>query len=156
MSKMYELYVLGFLRKVYGDSIKFQVSGYHGTRVDFIRKGSDEESSWIIDAKYKPRYDGSNKYMLNDIEEISRYARDERILSELYDCVLNDVDNKPTPYCIIIHPQASASVKLDDTSFASEKEDANISIKELKETNLLTKIGGFTKFYKMKIELPTS
>lgn len=156
MSKMYELYVLGFLRKVYGDSIKFQVSGYHGTRVDFIRKGSDEESSWIIDAKYKPRYDGSNKYMLNDIEEISRYARDEIILSELYGCVRNDVDNKPTPYCIIIHPQSSTFEKIEDRAFASEKQAPILTIKGMIDKQILTKIKGFSKFYKMRVELPVS
>lgn len=156
MSKIYELYVLGILRKVYGDSIKFQVSGYYGTRVDFIRKGSDEESSWIIDAKYKPRYDCNNKYMLRDIEEISRYARDEKILSELYGCVSNDADNMATPNCIIIHPQESTFIKLNYTASFSEKEDPNLTIKDMKDKKVLTKIDEFSKFYKMRVELPLS
>ena len=94
--------------------------------------------------------------MLNDIEEISRYARDEKVLSELYDCDPNDVFNTPTPNCIIIHPQESTFIKLNYTPSFSEKEDPNLTMKDMKDKKVLTKIEGFSKFYKMRVELPLS
>ena len=81
MPRLYEMYVLSLLRKAYGDQIKFQVKGAHKTQVDYIKKSENEKL--IIDAKYKPHYSGGNKGILDDIREISGYARDEKILKVL-------------------------------------------------------------------------
>jgi hypothetical protein len=48
-----------------------------GTAIDFIHTGTPKQ---IIDAKYKPRYGNSQSGIVNDIREISGYARDEKIL----------------------------------------------------------------------------
>lgn len=95
MSRLYEVYVYSLLQKAYPRQIKFQVKGCCQTAVDFLKL--DEEL--IIDAKYKPRYDYSNSELLDDIREISGYARDENILREL-----GVSNNNLVPNCLIIYP----------------------------------------------------
>ena len=81
MSGLYELYIYAQLIKNYRkENIGFQVSGYEKTAVDFIKK--DEQL--IIDAKYKPQYAHSDAGMLDDIRQISGYARDKKILENAW------------------------------------------------------------------------
>lgn len=96
MARLYEVYVYGLLQKAYPGNIKFQVKGHYQTAVDFLKM--DEEL--IMDTKYKPHYDTSNSRVIDDIREISGYARDEYILSELG---ISDQDKVPN--CIIIYPK---------------------------------------------------
>lgn len=96
MARLYEVYVYGLLQKAYPGNIKFQVKGHYQTAVDFLKM--DEEL--IMDTKYKPHYDTSNSRVIDDIREISGYARDEYILSELG---ISDQDKVPN--CLIIYPK---------------------------------------------------
>jgi len=161
MPRLYEMYVLSLLRKAYGDQIKFQVKGYRKTQVDYI-KVSDVEKL-IIDAKYKPRYSEGNQGILNDIQEISRYARDEKILKALgWNPKDESAKGNYFPKCLIIYPDP-------DTRFKWEKGD---DIVEKDEEKMIEMIGGFPKneilceashykeipgfkdFYKIAVPLP--
>ena len=80
MSRLYEVYVYGLLEKAYPGKIKFQVKGHYRTAIDFLKM----DEKLIMDTKYKPYYDISNSGIIDDIREISGYARDENILKELH------------------------------------------------------------------------
>lgn len=128
MSRLFEVYVLAKLQKKYGTNIEFQVAGYHAC-ADYINRTEHQ----IIDAKYKSIY-LNNTYEINDIREISGYARDRKICKRF----LNYQDEEPV--CIIIYP--------DDNG-----------VKDFGEKILLSAstkiIPQFKKFYKIGISLPT-
>ena len=86
----------------------------------------------IIDTKYKRKYQ-QEKYQAEDIRQLSGYARDTKVLSEL-GCITVEEQDKVID-CLIIYPDQSASDTLDD---------------DLKENP----INGFTRFYKMAVKLP--
>lgn len=136
MSRLYEVYVYSLLNRAYGKQILFQVKGYHQCSADFIKL----DENLIIDTKYKPRYENGNKGIIDDIRQVSAYARDEKIISHLSDA---------QPYmgeypCLIIYPEKQASDDLEVTRFNHEE-------------SLLQKarkINGFRNFYKMGVRLP--
>ena len=146
MSRLYEVYVYTKLYKVYNNTIKFQVPGHCRTAADFIK--TDE--NLVIDTKYKPRFNFGNKRIIDDIREISGYARDQKILK-----YFEGRGKGQSPNCLIIYPFVSPD---------SEEEDRNqedgIIIKNkcfdgskplCCENNV---IKGFEGFYKLAIELP--
>ena len=135
MPRLYELYVYSKLKKCYGDNVEFQVKGHYGTSADYILKGQNI----ILDAKYKPQYENSNSGILDDIREMSGYARDTLILSHF----INPALEVP---CVIIYPE-----KIDDEtdSFKESYLTNNMDI-----VNNATKIKAFRNFYKFKIEVP--
>ena len=144
MPALFELYVYSILKKAYPGQIKFQVQGRCKTRVDYIKFGPDEKV--IIDAKYKPKYRDSQKGMIDDIREISGYARDEKILSQLYG---NDIPNQ-VPACLIVVPEET---KFDD------EDDPTCNVFDFSSHHTLLskakKIKGFTNFYKICIPVPS-
>lgn len=157
MPRLYEMYVLSLLRKAYGDQIKFQVKGYRKTQVDYI-KVSDVEKL-IIDAKYKPRYSEGNQGILNDIQEISRYARDKKILNALS---WNPKDESEKgnyfPKCLIVYPDPNTKFEREE----GEEEDQEMTeIKDgfqkegiLSDSAHIREIPGFKDFYKIAVPLP--
>lgn len=133
MARLYEVYVYGLLHKAYPGQIKFQVRGHYGTAVDFLKM--DEEI--IMDTKYKPHYDTSNAGVIDDIREISGYARDEYILDEL------GISPKDTvPHCLIIYP------KMEDTCIITAFEEG----KPLLPAS--THFKSFRNFHKICIPVP--
>jgi 5-methylcytosine-specific restriction enzyme subunit McrC len=73
MSKLFELYVLGKLKKENGSKVTYHPRTY-GNELDFLYL--DGDNSIIIDAKYKPQYIGrSHAGLHNDIRQVSGYAR---------------------------------------------------------------------------------
>ena len=84
MSKLFELYVLGLLKDKYGDKILFQAKGSYGNP-DYLL--IDDMQPLIIDAKYRPTYqqDKNLSYIIEDIRQISGYARDVGILTPVRD-----------------------------------------------------------------------
>lgn len=144
MPALFELYVYSILNKAYPRQIKFQVQGRCKTRVDYIKFGPDEKV--IIDAKYKPKYRDSQKGMIDDIREISGYARDEKILSQIYG---NDIPNQ-VPACLIVVPE---KIKVDD------EDDPTCNVFDFSSQHTLlknaTNIKGFTNFYKICIPVPS-
>lgn len=87
MSRLFEVYVYSLLKRAYPNQIGFQVEGFEvsgkATAVDFIKL----DEKLIMDAKYKYRYVGQkenpDKEMLDDVREVSAYARDRKILGQL-------------------------------------------------------------------------
>ena len=125
MAKLFELYVLGKLKNSYQDRIKYQEQGNYG-KPDFLLNSKDQKM--ILDAKYKRLYQEQN-FEIDDIRQLSAYARDEKIRESL-GCHDNSVID-----CLIIYPDQSKSEELP----------ANL-------TEIL--INGFHQFYKMPIRLP--
>lgn len=150
MSRLYELYVYKTLIDRYGlDSIYFQVKGHGKTAVDFIKK--DEQM--IIDAKYKPRYRDSNANMLEDIRQISGYARDKKILKALG----VNLDENTEIKCLIIYPEPQ---KLNsEVTEDNEENDEDCTTFESKNNQSIIEqaanITWFRNFYKIRIPLPT-
>lgn len=162
MPRLYEMYVLSLLRKAYGSQIKFQVKGSHKTRVDYIKKSENEKL--IIDAKYKPHYSEGNKGILDDIREISGYARDEKILKVLgWKPEEESAKGNYFPKCLIIYPDSSTRFKWEKGDDSAEKDEEKITEmigdfpkeKILSEASHYKKIPGFEDFYKIAVPLPT-
>ena len=122
MSKLFELYVLGLLKEKFSSGVEFQVKGKYGW-ADYLVKFGDKRL--IVDAKYKPKY--LSEYEADDIRQLSGYARDKGILSELGVSFDKIVD------CLIIYPDQTADEKLKDE---------------------WTEIDSFTQFYKTAVKLP--
>ena len=143
MSRLYEVYVYSKLLDVYGsDQIKFQVKGYRGSAVDFVK--IDERI--IIDTKYKPRYNDGNRGILDDVRQISAYARDQKILDSLGS---EDV----IPKCLIIYPE---KVEVEEDWEYSEI-DTCTQVEGFSKGLILDDakiIRGFKEFYKLSIKLP--
>lgn len=148
MSRLYEVYVYSKLHERYGDSIKFQVAGYWKTAVDFV----DTDKKIIIDTKYKPQYNESNGGIVEDIRQISAYARDNKILKAMGHSQNNIAD------CLIIYPE-----KMIDNEHKDIDDNTNDECVELdsfaKVDNLLDKatpIKGYKHFYKLSFPMPYS
>ena len=153
MPRLYEMYVLSLLRKAYGNEIIFQAHGYRKTRADYI-KNSDNEKL-IIDAKYKPKYSDGNVGILNDIQEMSRYARDKNILSDMHWVPKEEAEkNSFFPKCLIIYPDSNTVFEKDEDTM---KEMTGDFFKEgiLKDKEHIREIPGFEEFYKIAVPLPT-
>lgn len=148
MSRLYEMYVYSKLLTLSNiKNLEFQVKGYCKTAVDFIATIGNEK--WIMDAKYKPRYDGSNSGILADIREISGYARDTRILDALG---ANESDESEVK-CLIIHPEKIELKDNETKEILDEKQDEisdNFDSSTL-DKKLSTK---FHNFYKLVVALP--
>ena len=134
MSKLFELYVYSLLKDAYGSKILYQLSedgkkqtrGHYGD-IDFMKL----DDKILIDTKYKEIYTQDGKYDIDNIRQLSGYARDWGVLKKLDITSDNEVID-----CVIIYPHKVAN--------------DNFKNRELKETN----IKQFTKFYKCGIKLP--
>jgi len=132
MSKLFELYVLGKLKEVIEfKNIVFQAKGQYGY-LDFLRTTSGNEL--IIDAKYKLDYK-YGKYNIDDIRQISGYARDKGILNRMSSYKSRTLNSLVK--CIIIYPDDSCEMSIDATK------TFNYPIVE------------FEHFYKLGIAIPT-
>lgn len=152
MPRLYEMYVYGKLlemTKEY-DSLKneeviFQCEGYQGTAADFVfaRNGI------ILDAKYKPQYDEGNRGLIQDVREMSGYARDKKILSRM------DNKHKEPIKAVILYPRNMMEEDDDIFNKSGDVEEINKTNQEL---DFLTcnakKITSYKEFYKMPIDIP--
>lgn len=145
MARLYEMYVYSKLNAVYGSQIVFQVPGHFRTAVDFIKK----DEGIILDTKYKPHYGNSNQGIINDIREMSGYARDTRILR-----ALDAADDGSEIKCVIIYPEPRY--------FKPEEGEADI-VDDCLVINIFdgspiipqcSKIKQFRNFYKISVKLP--
>lgn len=151
MSRLYEMWVFSQLEKAYPSQIQFQVKGHCGTAVDFIKK----DECLIMDAKYKPHYDYSNKGIINDIREISGYARDWKILHKLSITKAYSEETK----CLIIYPEPVV-FRTDETLSEEERQDISndtcndVTTFDGKLIDMCSEIKWFRNFYKISIRLP--
>lgn len=127
MALLFELYVYGKLKKQYGSAIIYQAKGKYGN-ADFL----DIERKIIIDTKYKMLYE-EEKYEIENIRQLSAYARDKGILNKLK---LDETEKGKIVDCLIIFPSQSS---LSDSLNLTEKNGIN----------------QFEQFYKIGIKLPT-
>lgn len=133
MSGLFELYVYSLLDEAYSGEILFQVSGSHKTRCDYVHKGLN----LVMDAKYKFRYspniEGNPYGLMDDIREISGYARDKRILAHMNSTVPLE---SFVPECLIIYPKDDGAGSLADI------------------TDKWQKVNSFVNFYTVGVKLP--
>lgn len=139
MSKLFELYVLGLLKEKFGKDIlysKKEAKGHYGLP-DYLLKKSGMEM--VIDAKYKLQYDDFNEdeserinstYAIENIRQISGYARDNKILDKI------TKDKNQVVDCLIIYPFRRLG-KTEGLKFETKEE-----------------IKQFHRFYKLGVRLP--
>ena len=129
MSKLFELYVLGLLKKEFPkhNEIHFQFI-CKGHEIDYLLNSG--KYKMVIDAKYKPqyKYTGINK---EDFRQISGYAR----LKKVYKSLDKNLDENIE--CLIIYPDL-------------DKTDNDLS--DL--TSVQNSIKKYVGFYKMGIQIP--
>ena len=139
MSLLYEHYVLGALRKAYGPKILYQANVTTG-KPDFLYV--DEERPLILDTKYKPRY-GAGMFDVDDIRQLSCYARDRKVLKRLGIQEAGEQDSAVVP-CIIIYPEVrGVDVKFDGSHSPIDQMRLDVAPMEM-----------FVGFYRMGFPLP--
>ena len=105
MSKLFELYVYSQLKQKYKEKVKFQFKG-QGTFLDYLINTETEKI--IVDAKYRTLYKDS--YDLEDIRQISAYARERKVFEEL-EIPIEDRANKVIK-CLVIYPDQDKELDL--------------------------------------------
>lgn len=143
MARLFELYVLGLLRQLpsgqailYGEA---QAKGHYGLP-DFLLPGPEP---WIIDAKYKPLYQQAN-YSIDDIRQLSGYARDRLVLTKLG--VAKDAHDTTLIRCLLIYPDRL-------TEDEAPNPQAVIALPTM-ATWTEYQVSGFVHFYKLAVRLP--
>lgn len=128
MSKLFELYVLGKLKKRFGSKITYHERTY-GNELDFLFFEGDD--SLIVDAKYKPGYQGKTHQGLHaDLRQVSGYARNREIRNRLH--IINP---NLLLGCVIIYPDLNLEEEV---------------IGELRKTE----ISQYEKAWKVGVRLP--
>ena len=130
MSKLFEFYTLGLLKDKYGQKLIFQAQGTYG-QPDFLLV--DDTNKLILDAKYRPIYQ-ENRYHIEDVRQLSGYARDTKLLSKL-GCKSEAEQDTAVVGCVLIYTDQKAETMLPDDL-------------------TLTKVKGFTRFYKVPVAMP--
>lgn len=132
MSKLFELYVLGLLKDTYGNKVL-----YGGNRAklnyglpDYLITKEGERC--IADAKYKLIYNNENQYDIDNVRQLSGYARDKKAFSTL------GVKENVIIDCIIIYPLNEQNSNLDFK--------INLEIFE--------EVGSFVNFKKIGVPIP--
>lgn len=90
MSLLYEHYILGLLRKAYGDKIEYQAKGYSGYP-DFICK----DPMLVMDSKYIPHL-SEGRIDTTIVRQLSAYARDYKLFPKSKGQVVP---------CMVIYPK---------------------------------------------------
>ncbi|TRO66955.1 5-methylcytosine restriction system specificity protein McrC [Christiangramia sabulilitoris] len=114
MSKLFEVYVLGKLRKELDKKVEFQFDGKGGNELDYvISYGKDVI---IADAKYKPwyKYDWNEK-MNDDLRQVSGYARLKEVRNKF------KINDDVVPNCLIIYPDLDDGHKNFKAEYLSKK-----------------------------------
>lgn len=130
MSKLFEFYTLGLLKDRYGAKLIFQAQGTYG-QPDYLL--ADETNKLILDAKYRPIYQGKG-YHIDDVRQLSGYARDAKLLSEL-GYVSEAEQDSAVVGCVLIYTDQKAEMILP----------VDLT---------LNKVDGFTRFYKVPVAMP--
>lgn len=130
MSKLFEFYTLGLLKDRYGQKLIFQAQGTYG-QPDFLLR--DETNRLILDAKYRPRYQ-DERYHIEDVRQLSGYARDTKLLSKL-GYISEAEQDSAVVGCVLIYTDQKAEITLPEDLTANE-------------------IKGFSRFYKVPVAMP--
>ncbi len=131
MALLYEHYVLGLLKRDYGNAIAYQKSGWFGWRPDFLHK----KEQIIMDTKYMPQLEWNG--LTGDIVgQLAGYSRVTSFTNAL------GVDDETVIPCLILYPTTSAKV-------VNFHFDVKIPLIEQAE-----KSRGLIKFYKLPVPMP--
>ncbi len=134
MSKLFELYVLGLLKDNYGGNALYggnEAKLSYGLP-DYLITKDDEKC--IADAKYKLLYNNNGQYDIDNVRQLSGYARDEKVFEKL------DIPNDEIIDCIFIYPLSSDK---------NSQEKFKLDLSEADE------LGKFVKFKKIGVPIPT-
>lgn len=136
MSKLFELYVFGNLRKIFTgkNEIRYHLKA-HYQELDYLLNPTEWPEPYVIDAKYKPRYKNSGGITIDDAREIGGYAR----LSSIYHKLGLNEDTTLPIKCLIIYPDQEQEERFTFTRTEEPKFD---------------KVAGYVRFYKLGIRLP--
>ena len=136
MSKLFELYVFGNLRKIFTgkNEIQYHLKA-HYQELDYLLNPTEWPEPYVIDAKYKPRYKNSGGITIDDAREVGGYAR----LSSIYHKLGLDEDTALPIKCLIIYPDQEQEERFTFTRTDEAKFD---------------KVTGYIRFYKLGIRLP--
>jgi 5-methylcytosine-specific restriction enzyme subunit McrC len=136
MSKLFELYVYGKLKKVFTgkNEILYHLRAHH-QELDFLLNPTSWPEPYVIDAKYKPRFKSVAGITKEDAREISGYAR----LGKIYRKLGLNEDTAPPIKCLIIYPDQN---QMEHFSFTRSTEPQ------------FEKVSGYVRFYKVGIRLP--
>lgn len=131
MPLLYEYYVLGLLKRDYGNAIAYQKSGWFGWRPDFLHK----KEQIIMDTKYMPqlKWNGITGDIVGQLAGYSRVTSFTHALG---------VDDETVIPCLILYPTTSAEA----VNFHFDKSKSLIE-----QAN---KTSHMTKFYKLAVPLP--
>jgi hypothetical protein len=133
MPKLFEFYVLGILKEKFGrKDIIFQFNANYG-ELDYLRITDGKE--FVIDAKYKNLY-ANNNYDINDIRQLSGYARDKKTLAKTK--INKDLWKSTLLNCLIVYPDKTNEI-----------------IENLEDELFLNPIRQFENFYKIGVKIPT-
>ena len=135
MSKLFEIYIFKKLRNLFplkGEVIYHKKFNY--LEPDFILKSKDGIYKMIVDAKYKPKY-AMNNISVDDIRQVSGYARLSSIYKEMKFDVVDDLHNVID--CLIVY-----SDQLENSDFLN------------KESLKSKVVPHYLQFYKTGIKLP--
>jgi 5-methylcytosine-specific restriction enzyme subunit McrC len=131
MPLIFELYVLGKLKDALGrKDIIFQSRANFG-ELDFLRTTKGKEI--VIDSKYKPQYKNED-YLIEDIRQLSAYARDKGTLKKLN--IPSENFKQTVLDCLIVYPDQEAENTLAEKRFFENK------------------IKQFESFYKVGLSIP--
>lgn len=135
MSKLFELYVYYHLRQVFTgkNEVCYHPNANH-QELDYLLRPGLWAESYVIDAKYKPRYKNS-AITKEDAREVAGYAR----LKKVYGLLGLDEDTALPIKCLIIYPDQA-------------KEERFVFTKE--SESMLEEISGYVRMYKVGIKLP--
>lgn len=136
MSKLFELYVFGKLKKIFTGKreIQYHVKA-HCQELDYLLKPTEWTEPYVIDAKYKPRYKQGGGITMDDAREVSGYARLSKVYKKLG---LNEETALPIK-CLIIYPDQDQEERF---TFTRTEEPA------------FEKVSNYVRFYKLGIRLP--
>lgn len=145
MAYLFELYVLGLLRDQFGSKAilygEAHAKGNYGLP-DFLLPGLEP---WIIDAKYKPRYQ-RNQYLIEDIRQLSGYARDKEVLTKLG--IASAAQETAVVRCLLVYPDR---LDIEDITIPDKGTVTTIpGLAKLQDSA----VGEFTRFYKLAVKLP--
>lgn len=136
MSKLFELYVYGKLKKIFTGKREIQYHlKAHRQELDYLLKPTEWAEPYVIDAKYKPRYKECGGIIIEDARELSGYAR----LSSIYRKLGLNEDTAPPIKCLVVYPD-------------QEKEEG-FTFTRTEEPDF-EKVSGYVRFYKLGIRLP--
>ena len=139
MSKLFELYVYKKLRNIFSaDEVIYHMKAKY-QELDFVLKSHDKDCLFVIDTKYKPKYNEHN-INIEDIRQVCGYARLEKVYREMS---ISDRDMNIN--CLIIYSHQDC-----DDSFQLE----HFLYNETNDNRKIRKENGYVNFYKLGIRLP--